>query len=834
MKFFTNVLRWLFGLGAFFHALFALAAVLQPDQLAMLTSIGPIAFSYVWVGQAGVLMFLVALLSLPALYNPHKFRVYAWALAAGTLLEGLYWRYLSQPEKGGIFIPFARFWVALGVAEVLIILLLAETDVRMTLHNWRVTFEEWRHARAEANLFMRWFAVILLAEIVVGAFMLYAHLFQQELLRFPVGEGVLFHSWEWIALAGIELIVVGLLVIPTAYASTLYWSYCWLAVINPILVSWYWFCAARRPFHTAFVIYAIVDLLFGIALFLAFQKGAPEERKFSPDNVQRFLSFLANTLALQGQPAFVRVLGVFLLVIGLSMTWAVWYYFLREVRDLQFGSDEMQYKYGAVGLSISARVPYYVFEALPDVFPELLPKYPQPPGVPPLTNNERFAKYIGVISIPEDGSPTPVGFALRQIGFQSVEPNCALCHVGEVRLADGRTQIVYGAPNTKLNIQAYQWFILNAVASPKFNVPTIMDAIDKRHDLGFLDHFFYRTAIIPAIRNLLLQSRYANVWQFAHGRPLWGRGRVDTFNTTKLGVMEMPDDRTVGTTDLPAVWQLGRRHVEKMWMHWDGNNASIPERNYTAAMAVGASPDSIIEPAFARLVDYFWRLEPAKYPLNYDKAGAAAGKELYLKYCSDCHSWGGGKIGKVIQSVQTDPNRAISFTTEHCQDFKKITYPPFYFPNFRKLKEPMYVNPALDGLWTRAPYLHHGSVPTIWDLLKPAKDRPKQFYRGYNVFDSDKFGFVSDGPDAAVVGTLYDTTALGNCNSGHEYGTNLTDAQKRQLIEFLKTDDPLLSGAGIPIPPKVDDTPIAPIEPCAIQSLNPPSVACNVQQERIR
>jgi hypothetical protein len=142
----------------------------------------------------------------------------------------------------------------------------------------------------------------------------------------------------------------------------------------------------------------------------------------------------------------------------------------------------------------------------------------------------------------------------------------------------------------------------------------------------------------------------------------------------------------------------------------------------------------------------------------------------------------------------------------------------------------MYVNVALDGLWLRAPYLHHGAVPTLWDLLQPAAARPRKFYRGYNLFDPVKVGWVSeiDSPDAAASGFLYDTGALGNCNSGHEYGTNLTPDQKYQLIEFLKTDDPLISGYDIPIPPKVEDTPIAPPEPCEEQSLHPPTVACSV------
>jgi hypothetical protein len=33
----------------------------------------------------------------------------------------------------------------------------------------------------------------------------------------------------------------------------------------------------------------------------------------------------------------------------------------------------------------------------------------------------------------------------------------------------------------------------------------------------------------------------------------------------------------------------------------------------------------------------------------------------------------------------------------------------------------------------------------------------------------------------------YDTSLPGNSNAGHLYGTNLSDADKRALIEYLKT-----------------------------------------------
>src|SRR5207253_668099 len=36
----------------------------------------------------------------------------------------------------------------------------------------------------------------------------------------------------------------------------------------------------------------------------------------------------------------------------------------------------------------------------------------------------------------------------------------------------------------------------------------------------------------------------------------------------------------------------------------------------------------------------------------------------------------------------------------------------------------------LAGVWATAPFLHNGSVPTVYDLLSPVADRPKTFRVG--------------------------------------------------------------------------------------------------------
>lgn len=105
------------------------------------------------------------------------------------------------------------------------------------------------------------------------------------------------------------------------------------------------------------------------------------------------------------------------------------------------------------------------------------------------------------------------------------------------------------------------------------------------------------------------------------------------------------------------------------------------------------------------------------------------------------------------------------------------------------VEEPLigYVAPFLDGIWLRAPYLHNGSVPTIRDLLEPAAKRPRLFWRGYDLYDPVKVGFVHQGEAAQRTGSKYDTRERSNGNAGHEFGTGLAEEEKTALVEYLKT-----------------------------------------------
>ena len=95
----------------------------------------------------------------------------------------------------------------------------------------------------------------------------------------------------------------------------------------------------------------------------------------------------------------------------------------------------------------------------------------------------------------------------------------------------------------------------------------------------------------------------------------------------------------------------------------------------------------------------------------------------------------------------------------------------------------------LNGIWATAPYLHNGSVPNLWELLQRPDLRLPVFCLGDREYDPVHVGFktyqeVSTCPANTF---RFDTRLNGNSNRGHAYGVDLTDPEKMQLIEYLKT-----------------------------------------------
>ncbi|MHC8441515.1 MAG: di-heme-cytochrome C peroxidase [Candidatus Eutrophobiaceae bacterium] len=102
-----------------------------------------------------------------------------------------------------------------------------------------------------------------------------------------------------------------------------------------------------------------------------------------------------------------------------------------------------------------------------------------------------------------------------------------------------------------------------------------------------------------------------------------------------------------------------------------------------------------------------------------------------------------------------------------------------------------YKSRPLNGVWSSAPFMHNGSVPTLYDLLLPVEDRPKVFYISSWEYDPVKVGYISE-YDGTEEG-LFDTRLSGNSNAGHEYGTGydglpaLVEEDRWALVEYMKS-----------------------------------------------
>lgn len=469
-----------------------------------------------------------------------------------------------------------------------------------------------------------------------------------------------------------------------------------------------------------------------------------------------------------------RVLGV-LLAAGWLMVAAP-----TTTADLDQGGgtgDDIlsHFKYGSVGTEVRVGLPYWIWRVLPIVFADKLPNRP----------GQGYEK-LGFIS---EGAPhgRPIGTTDEKARVNLVGLNCATCHAGTVRAAPGAPrQIVLGMPANQMDLQGYARFLTACANDPRFTASTLLEAIKKENPtFGFFEGFIYRFFAIRQTRDGILERTRENAWFDV--RPPQGPGRVDTFNPYKV-FLKMPigDDRTVGTVDLPSLWN--QRIRQGLWLHWDGNNNSVEERNKSAAIGAGATPDSLNLASMKRIEDWILDLKPPAYPAErIDAALAATGAPIYQRECARCHEPGSPQVGQVtpIAEIGTDRERLDSFSAELSTRMNTIGEGhPWKFSHFRKTDG--YANAPLDGLWLRAPYLHNGSVPTLRALLTPA-ERPVEFFRAYDVYNWSDVGFTSSGPDAEREGVRFNTRERGNGKGGHMYGSTLDPVSKTALLEYLKT-----------------------------------------------
>ena len=457
-----------------------------------------------------------------------------------------------------------------------------------------------------------------------------------------------------------------------------------------------------------------------------------------------------------------------------------WYKFFREEPQPGWvtSTPEMRFKYGSIGAEHDAGVPYWIWYALPRLFPD---KLPGPGG---------YAS-LGVMS--EQGQELPIGFTKKVIGFPRVANNCASCHTASYRKApNDPPTFVPAGPTHTLNLQAFFRFVVDCAKDPRFNSDEILGEIDRHTKLSLIDRLIYRYLLIPITKKRLLEREEQFKWVYRADFPLWGRGRDDAMNLTKYFLLRVPMDNSIGPTDMPSVWNLKKYKPEKgMLMNLAGDSHDARSVIIDSALGLlGAEPHSredFLEQV-AWLEKYLGEISAPKYPFPVDEALAKTGKDVFERNCARCHASERTGTRVPVDEVGTDRERLGTWSKQAAIESNKVVRG---FGIERKglveIEPSGYIAAFLDGIWLRAPYLHNGSVPTVRDLLKPVAERPKIFYRGYDIYDPTDVGFVTQGPEAEKVGTKFDVRERASGNQGHEFGATLPAAEKNALIEYLKT-----------------------------------------------
>jgi cytochrome c5 len=313
-----------------------------------------------------------------------------------------------------------------------------------------------------------------------------------------------------------------------------------------------------------------------------------------------------------------------------------------------------------------------------------------------------------------------------------------------------------------------------------------------------------------------------------------GPGRVDAFGVARNLIY--PNDPVPVTAPVSYPWLWG--FTLNAWLHYDANTNSVMERNMGQAMGVGAVFDpytaqSTLRPVEIHRLEILARhIQPPRWPVEMfgplDPAKQRDGEAIFNRECARCHFNGSGEVpfDSVYEPwyVGTDSTRIVNFAAP-LGDTSMIAGRPSRRlnpgPNFTAVVGPLLtrvktqayrlfsVPPAmrdsmndcpsdtvwrttrawqsrpLSGIWATAPYLHNGSVPTLYDLLRPAAERPDSFFVGNPEYDPVKLGYVS-APAAGRLPFVFRTSQPGNGNGGHEYGTQLGEDERMALLEYLK------------------------------------------------
>lgn len=359
-----------------------------------------------------------------------------------------------------------------------------------------------------------------------------------------------------------------------------------------------------------------------------------------------------------------------------------------------------------------------------------------------------------------------------------IAPNCLQCHS---QVFDGKLYIGLGNSFTDFSDQV-TFSLKNLDRAEKF-LKTLHPKKYKAAESFFIVARTTTPYMYTATPGVNAADRLAAVLA-AHRDPV-------TFKWSDAPIMDIPKD--VIPSDVPAWWLLKKKNG----MFYNGFGRGDFGKFLMASNLLtvkDTSESAEVNKHMPDVLAYIKSIEPPPYPHSIDQTLAEKGRLLFNDNCSECHGTY-GKDGQypnllIPQSIIKTDSFLYSANYSNPQFIKWFNSSWFSMGENPARLEPFkgYIAPPLDGVWITAPYFHNASVPNLEAVLN-SRLRPRYWSREFTNprYDYEKMGWIFTIHDAANDRTVYNTTLPGYGNYGHYFGDNLSDADRKAIIEYLKT-----------------------------------------------
>ena len=259
---------------------------------------------------------------------------------------------------------------------------------------------------------------------------------------------------------------------------------------------------------------------------------------------------------------------------------------------------------------------------------------------------------------------------------------------------------------------------------------------------------------------------------------------------------------TVGTDrptrgDLRRPGHAGEVAGRQAWFFPSSADPVDPEGTTGGQGERERGPEDLPSSLAPAAVDFDRRAHPGHpWPIQEDRA--RRGERVFLRTCASCHGTygeGGTYPNRIIDIEVVGTDRALADADTRYKEYLDWYNRSWFGRTSRLVETDGYIAPPLDGIWATAPYLHNGSVPTLYHLLKSSA-RPRFWERSFSSrdYDPDRLGWRflrhRHGRDRELLpvrrSRIYDTSRFSLGNGGHTFGDDLTEAERFDLLEYLK------------------------------------------------